>query len=441
MSKDDDFVAEYVAHPALVTAFRSNHAHIEALRLFRPPHQRPPQLQLHPVFGFLSPKRMQHVIARSRLCVMVCLRLVRHGRHRVKFPPKHAACILSRCHLLPAGTRPPDCHATLQGHSGTVFSVAFHASAALVATGSSDKTAKLWRLHFDGAEEAYQCSATLRGHGGWVMSVAFHPRLCVLATGSSDHTARLWRLNSNFTAAACVAVLRGHSDRVRCVAFHPLHAILATASADNTAKLWHICGHEEAGGFSSTHFATLEGHSACVNAAAFHPHHCVVATGSDDETAKLWRFDASHGEAACSVTLHGNKTWVQRASTLQGNNNLVLSVAFQPSSTGAFATACDDGTVKLWRLSADFTEATCVSTVKGHGSSVYCVAFHPHASIMMTGSEDDTARIWQLNCDSTAASCVACVRGDGGSVLSVAFHPRAAVFATGSYGCTAKVWR
>jgi hypothetical protein len=39
----------------------------------------------------------------------------------------------------------PTCVATLQGHSSYVHSVAFHPSATLMATGSDDKSTKLWR--------------------------------------------------------------------------------------------------------------------------------------------------------------------------------------------------------------------------------------------------------------------------------------------------------
>ena len=78
----------------------------------------------------------------------------------------------------------------------------------------------------------------------------------------------------------------------------------------------------------------------------------------------------------------------------------MLSVAFHPSS-GALATACDDGTVKLWRLSEDFCEATCEAALRGHGSSVCCVAFHPRANVLMTGSDDETARMWRVSVDGT----------------------------------------
>jgi WD40 repeat protein len=36
--------------------------------------------------------------------------------------------------------------------------------------------------------------AEFRGHQGWILSACFHPNGKFLATGSSDRTARLWRV-------------------------------------------------------------------------------------------------------------------------------------------------------------------------------------------------------------------------------------------------------
>ena len=87
--------------------------------------------------------------------------------------------------------------------------------------------------------ESPSCVATLQGHGSSdVNCVAFHASLPVLATGSDDKTAKLWRLNSDCSAASCVATLQGHGNDVRSVAFHASLPILATGSWDDTAKLW-----------------------------------------------------------------------------------------------------------------------------------------------------------------------------------------------------------
>jgi len=63
--------------------------------------------------------------------------------------------------------------------------------------------------------------STLAEHSDWVGYVAFHPTLPLLATGSYDKTAKLWRFSADGSAATCVATLRGHSDLVLSVAFDP----------------------------------------------------------------------------------------------------------------------------------------------------------------------------------------------------------------------------
>jgi len=149
---------------------------------------------------------------------------------------KHARGVMSRRYFV--GLRPfdPKVNSTLQGHSDSVRSVAFHPSAPYLATGSFDRTAKLWLLNADCS--AATCVSTLQGHSDWVRSVAFHPSAPYLATGSIDGTAKLWLLNADCSAATCVSTLQGHSSIVLSVAFHPTAPYLATGSWDDTAKLW-----------------------------------------------------------------------------------------------------------------------------------------------------------------------------------------------------------
>jgi WD40 repeat protein len=81
------------------------------------------------------------------------------------------------------------------------------------------------------------CVATLKEHRLYVWSVAFHPILPILATGSADRTVKLWQLSPEGSAATCFMTL-DNNKYVRSVAFHPTASILVTNGEHKTAKLW-----------------------------------------------------------------------------------------------------------------------------------------------------------------------------------------------------------
>ena len=66
----------------------------------------------------------------------------------------------------------------MEGHKKLVTSVAFNPQETLLASGSGDKTIKLWNL------ETKTEIATLKGHKNWVTSVSFNPQGTLLASGS-----------------------------------------------------------------------------------------------------------------------------------------------------------------------------------------------------------------------------------------------------------------
>jgi eukaryotic-like serine/threonine-protein kinase len=73
----------------------------------------------------------------------------------------------------------------------------------------------------------------LAGHGDTVNRFALSPDGSRIATGSIDRTVRIWDLASHESR-----ILRGHQDEILAVAFSPDGKWIASASKDRTVRLW-----------------------------------------------------------------------------------------------------------------------------------------------------------------------------------------------------------
>lgn len=73
----------------------------------------------------------------------------------------------------------------------------------------------------------------LEGHNDIVWGIAFSPDGKLLASGSRDRTIKLWH-----PKGALIQTLNDHSDAITGLSFSPDGQTLASASRDTTVKLW-----------------------------------------------------------------------------------------------------------------------------------------------------------------------------------------------------------
>jgi WD40 repeat protein len=121
------------------------------------------------------------------------------------------------------------------------------------------------------------------GHTSIVNAVAFSPDGKQQASGSNDRTIRLWDVATGTTRQT----LEGHTNCINDVAFSPDSKQLVSASDGQTVRLWDAA--------TGAALQMLEGHTSIVNAAAFSPDGKQLALGSNDWTVRLG--DAATGAA------------------------------------------------------------------------------------------------------------------------------------------------
>ncbi|MEP0772025.1 serine/threonine-protein kinase [Trichocoleus sp. ST-U1] len=187
-------------------------------------------------------------------------------------PPKPQATTPAPPPLKPQNWR---CIRTFIGHSSWVRSIAISPNGQTLASGSNDKTIKLWQV------DSGKLIHTLTGHSSWVRSIAIaiSPDGQTLASSSQDYSIKLWQVDSG----KLIRTFTGHLSRVYSVAFSPDGQTLATGSEGHTIKLWSMD--------SGKLIHTLTEHSNSVYSVAFSPDGQTLVSGSDDKTIKIWRRD------------------------------------------------------------------------------------------------------------------------------------------------------
>ena len=110
----------------------------------------------------------------------------------------------------------------IDGHERGVNWAIFHPTLPLIASGSDDKTIRIWKF----SDSKFNEADVLRGHTNNVSSVAFHPNSDYLISNSEDKSIRIWDLKRKTT----IDKVTNENDRFWILTSHPTLNIFASGS-------------------------------------------------------------------------------------------------------------------------------------------------------------------------------------------------------------------
>ena len=343
-----------------------------------------------------------------------------------------------------------------------VLTVAFSPDGTRLASGSTDKTVRLWNM--TNTDEWM----TLRKHTGWTNVLAFSPEGKMLASGSADKTVQLW----DTATGESLRTLTGHPSGITALAFAPDGKTLASGSADGMIRFWNTQTGDPMAD-------RITGHAHVIEAVTFFEDSSTLASVAFNGEITFWDVKTSKkstiqaaGQPDWFPTLafspdgtklvsvgaegamvfeaeHSSSTWRQehliRLTDVKTGRELatlpytktVKELTFSPDGeTVAFSGL---GEIRLWNTRTGDEQgiplADLSAGIPRNIPNVLALAFSPHGTWLASGTADGKIQMWDVVTGSALTVFAEPTEQENlGRILALAFSPDGTWLAAGTRG-------